>query len=60
MPTRPPWVSISSTKMSRSGAARMPAAGAVPFQGTCRRLVRSSTMVVGVVIRRISRVFRQL
>ena len=39
---------------------RMPAAGGLPRHGTCNRVVRSSTIVVGVVIRRISRVFAQL
>src|SRR5260370_4451240 len=42
--------------MSRKGAERMPAAGGLPRHGTCNRVERSSTMVVGVVIRRISRV----
>src|SRR5262245_28043645 len=36
--------------MSRKGAERMPAAGGLPRQGTCRSVERSSTMVVALVM----------
>ena len=50
MPISPPCVSISSTKISRGPGARMPAAGGDDRHGTCRSVVRSSVMVVAVVM----------